>query len=120
MLDKRESTRKIKHLHITFFCGEGEHKGISSNFSYTGLFIKTRKKCKPGSSVNMILEIDDNQKIVFRGVVAWAKITSLFHDVKKVKKTSIFNRFNDGIGIKLTEPPQAYKDFLEALIKEHS
>jgi hypothetical protein len=57
MADKRKDKRKIKRLHITFTCGENEHKGISSNVSFSGLFIKTRKKFKPSSLVSMILEV---------------------------------------------------------------
>jgi Tfp pilus assembly protein PilZ len=64
MADKREGRRIIKRLRLTFLCGDEEYKGISSNFSDSGLFIKTRKRFKPGSSVNIILELEDIQKII--------------------------------------------------------
>jgi Tfp pilus assembly protein PilZ len=107
MADKRKDKRKIKRLHITILCGENQHKGISSNFSFSGLFIKTRKKFKPGSSVSMILEVNDSQKMSLRGTIARTKIGSKF------------DKFNDGIGIQLTTIPQAYKHHVETLINDN-
>jgi hypothetical protein len=45
----------------------------------------------------MIADVDDNQKMNLSGVIARTKITSKF------------DRFENGIGIELTEIPQAYK-----------
>jgi hypothetical protein len=56
--------------------------------------------------VNITLDLSDNQKINLNGVIARTKIASKF------------DRFENGIGIKLTEPPQEYKEFLKVLIKE--
>jgi Tfp pilus assembly protein PilZ len=105
MADKRDSKRKIKRLPITFLCGTKEHRGISSNFSARGLFIKTRKTFKPGLKINLVLEIDENFKIALRGVI-----------VREIKKGYI-NPFS-GIGVALTEIPQAYRDFLEVLARK--
>lgn len=106
MADKRSAKRRIKRMHITFSCDGKEFRGISSNVSYTGLFIKTRKKFKTGSSVNMIVNIDDNQKMNLNGVIARTKLTSKF------------DRLENGIGIKLIETPNVYKEFMEVLSKE--
>jgi Tfp pilus assembly protein PilZ len=106
MADKRSTKRRIKRMHIIFSCEGKEFRGISSNVSSTGIFIKTRKKFKTGLYVNMIVDIDENQKMNLNGVIARTKITSKF------------DRFVNGIGIELTEVPQAYKAFMEVLFKE--
>ncbi|MHA2218828.1 MAG: PilZ domain-containing protein [Candidatus Hodarchaeales archaeon] len=117
MADKRKTGRIIKRLHTTFLCGEKEYRGISSNFSLTGVFIKSRKKFKPGSSLNITLDLGDNQKIALIGEIAWVK-SSKPDRVNKVQKVSTFDKFNEGMGIKLNETPQEFKEFLKVLIKE--
>lgn len=103
MADKREAKRKIKRLPVTFSCKTEEYIGISSNISTTGIFIRTRKPFNTGLPVNLVLELDENTKIPLSGVISRAKIKTKF-------ETS-----NCGIGIQLTEAPEAYKDFLEVL-----
>lgn len=117
MADKRKTGRIIKRLHTTFLCDEKEYRGISSNFSLTGAFIKSRKKFKPGSPLSITLDLGDNQKIALIGEIAWIK-SSKPDRVKNVQKVSAFDKFNEGMGIKLTETPQEFKEFLKVLVKE--
>ncbi len=84
---------------------------ISSNFSLSGLFLKTRKKFKPGSPVNVTLHAGDDQQISLQGKIAWVKSSG--------KKSSVYDKFNEGIGITLTETPEEYKEFLKVIIREH-
>jgi len=98
-MEKRKIYRKIKRLPITFSDGQEEYAGISSDFSATGLFIRTRRPFSPGTSVKMVLETEKNQKIVLTGVVV------------RAIKTGIMD-FKNGMGIRLDSIPQVYKDFL--------
>ncbi|TNF55552.1 PilZ domain-containing protein [bacterium] len=105
MADKREAKRKIKRLPVTFSCKTEEYTGISSNFSTSGIFIRTRKNFNIGLPVNVVLELDENSKIPISGVISRAKTKTKFETT------------NCGIGVQLTEAPEAYKDFLEVLYK---
>ncbi len=100
MTDRRRAKRTIKRLLITFSNGELEYKGLSSDFSDIGIFIRTRKAFAPGTPVKMILEVDENEKITLTGEVVWAI------------KTGILD-FKNGMGIRLSNVQQSYKDFLE-------
>ncbi len=103
MTDKRRARRKIKRLFITFSDGVSEHKGISSDFSDTGLFIRTRINAfDPGTPVNVVLEVDEDRGIKLTG------------EVVRAIRTGILD-FKNGMGIRLTDIPQSYKDFLEEL-----
>jgi len=104
-MDKRLAKRKIKRLSITFSDGTIEHKGTSSDFSSTGIFIRTRKALKPGTSLNMVLELDNSRKIPLTGIVA------------RSIKTGVWD-FKNGMGIKLTSAPQVYEEFLKDLLKD--
>ncbi len=94
--------RRTKRLNISFSDGKVDHLGTSSNFSLTGLFIRTRKAFNPGTSLKIVLELDEHQKIDLTGIVVWATRTGNID-------------FKNGMGIKLTSLPQAYKDFVNGL-----
>jgi Tfp pilus assembly protein PilZ len=103
-MGEQRAVRKIKRLPITFSDGSVEYTGTSSDFSSTGLFIRTRKAFNPGTSMKMVLEVDESHKIALTGVVA------------RAIKTGVLD-FKNGMGIQLTSIPQAYGDFLNALLK---
>lgn len=98
----KRAPRKIKRLPITFSDGVVEHNGISSDFSSSGLFIRTRKAFDPGTPLKMVLEVDESRKIPLTGVVA------------RAIKTGVLD-FKNGMGMMLTSIPKAYEDFLKEL-----
>ncbi len=102
-MGKRQFTRKIKRLTITFTDGVKEHSGVSSDFSSNGIFIRTRKPFKPGTSLKMVLEINENKKIELTGIVARA-----------IKFGTMV--IKDGMGVRLDSIPDAYEDFLMDLL----
>lgn len=103
MMAKRGAKRRIKRLPITFTEGTVEYTGMSSDFSSTGLFIRTRKAFNPGTPVKIVFEVDGNHKIELAGVVA------------RAIKTGVM-AFKNGMGIKLSYIPKAYEDFLKEII----
>ena len=103
-MGKRKKIRKIKRRPITFSDGNVEYPGTSSDFSSTGLFIRTRRACRPGTSLSMVLEVGENRSIDLKGIV-----------VRAIKTGSIV--FKNGMGIQLTDIPQDYEDFIAELIK---
>jgi len=102
-MDKRAGKRRIKRLPITFSDGQINNSGTSSDFSSNGLFIRTRKAFVPGTSLIMVLEVEENREIQLKGVVARAIKTGL-------------SDFKNGMGIKLTSLSQDYRDFLKELL----
>ncbi len=95
--------RKIKRVPIVFSTSQNEYHGTSSDFSFTGLFIRTSKPFVPGTHLKMILEIDENRRIEISGVVA------------RASKTRSLD-FKNGMGVKITSRTQEYKDFLKELL----
>lgn len=105
MADKRINKRKIKRFHVKFFCGTEGYRGISSNLSHTGLYIRTRKTFKPGIPVKIVMEADKDKKIVLRGVI-----------VRQVNRR--YDNSDNGIGVELDETPQEYKELVEFILKK--
>jgi Tfp pilus assembly protein PilZ len=101
-MDKRIVPRRIKRLSITFSDGKVERTGTSSDFSETGLFIRTRKPFNPGTNVNIVIEITAGKQIRLEGIV-----------VRAIKTGAM--DFKNGMGIKLTTIPEEYKNFVKGL-----
>lgn len=105
MADKRNSKRKIKRLPVAFLCGTEECRGISSNMSHTGLFIKSRKTFKRGQTLKMVLDLDGNRKIALQGVVA-----------REINRG--FRNNNNGMGVELAETPREYTEMLKDMFEK--
>lgn len=100
-MEKRSCKRKIKRLNISFSDGNIEHKGISSDFSCNGLFIRTRNGYKEGTILQLMLDIDDIT-IPMTGIV-----------VRFIKPGIAIIKF--GIGIELTSTTPEYDNFIKEL-----
>ena len=102
MIEQRGSKRYRKEIPVAFSEGGKNHKGMSSDFSSSGVFIITRQPCKPGTSIKMTLEISKKEKIYLTGIVV------------RTIKTGVMT-IKDGMGIKLTDSPFTYQKFLDSL-----
>ncbi len=103
-MGNRIARRKIKRLTITFSDGIVEHSGTSSDFSMTGLFIRTRKALPPGTNLKIVVVLDDQRTITLMGIV-----------VRSIKTGSM--DIKNGMGVKFTYIPKEYEDFMNELLK---
>ncbi len=99
---KHRAIRKIKRISIMFTDGNIENQGTSSDFSFTGLFIRTRKPFPPGTQLKMILAIDTDKELVLTGMVTRATRTRVVD-------------FKNGMGVKINPISEEYKNFLKDL-----
>ena len=97
--------RFTKRLEVTFSSGGLSYRGILSNLSQNGLFIRTNRGFAPGSTVDIQLVMPDNTVCRLRGVV------------KRTIKTPMSSMKN-GMGIELTEKDAAYLNFMESFGQE--
>jgi Tfp pilus assembly protein PilZ len=97
--------RFTKRLEATFSSGGLTYRGILSNLSRNGLFIRTNRGFAPGSTVDIELVMSENKVCRLKGIV------------KRTVKTPMSSMKN-GMGIELTEKDAAYLNFLESFDKE--
>ena len=102
MANKRAERRKIRRLQASYSCNGVSCSGITSNFSRSGLFIRTRKPFTPGVSVEISLDLPDGRTICLSGVSVRAK---------KYR----FNCSANGMGVKLVSIPEEYEEFINSL-----
>ena len=103
--DKRRHPRFIKRLTATFVVDHQRSRGISSDLSEGGLFIRTSR----GLAVNTPIDIElllSNDRISFlKGVV------------RRTVRTPI-SAIKNGMGIEITQKDETFTDFVKSVIGE--
>ncbi|HXX56630.1 MAG TPA: PilZ domain-containing protein [Thermodesulfovibrionales bacterium] len=97
------SRRIIKRLETTFSSGDSKYRGISSDLSASGLFIRTQHGLVPGSIVDIELYLPDGKICILKGTV------------RRTVKTGMSSLFKDGMGVELIEQDSNYREFLKSL-----
>lgn len=95
---KRHCPRFTKRLEVTFTTDESKFRGISSDLSARGLFIRTQHGLNPGNVVDIEVYLPDGKIAHLQGVV------------RRTVKT--LSAIKNGMGIEVTERDENYLDFL--------
>jgi Tfp pilus assembly protein PilZ len=102
MAEKRNSKRKIKRLPVTFSSNGLEFNGYTSNLSFTGMFVRTRKPFKPGAQVKVSIQVDKNFTVSLTGI-----------SVRAINLGHAFSK--NGMGIQLLSQSEIYNNLLRDL-----
>ncbi len=93
--------RFTKRLEVIFGTGEVSYRGILSNFSESGLFIRTNRGFSPNTVIDIEIVLPDNNISRLKGIV------------KRTIKRPV-STIKNGMGIELIEKDQTYLDFLKS------
>jgi Tfp pilus assembly protein PilZ len=103
--DYKRTRRYTKRLEATFSSGNLSFRGILSNISESGLFIRTNRGFTPGTVVEIEVMMPDNTISHLKGVV------------RRTIKTPLTSMKN-GMGIELTERDEGYSRFVHSVIHD--
>lgn len=109
--NKRQHRRLIRRCEIDFSYDNLTFKGISSNFSVGGLFIRTKNPLSPDTVFDMIIHLPDASLSKLKGSVARSTKTSL----GRVMRTPL-QTVKDGMGVKIIEKDVHYLNFIKSLL----
>ncbi|NWF99105.1 MAG: PilZ domain-containing protein [Nitrospirae bacterium] len=101
----KRNPRFTKRLEISFTSGVHSFRGILSNISENGLFIRTNRGFAPGTIVDLELVLPGHTISRLKGIV------------RRTIKTPLTTMKN-GMGIELIEKDQNYIDFFNEFLKE--
>ncbi len=96
----QRAPRFTKRLEVKFSSGGDTYKGILSNLSQSGLFIRTNRGFSAGTTINIELVLPDGTIACLKGIVRWAEKTHL--------------AIKNGMGIELIEQDRAFMDFIKS------
>lgn len=102
MAEKRKQKRKAKRLYVRYFSHDLEFRGNTSNFSSSGLFIRTSKPFRPGVPVKIAFKAQEDREICLHGIC-----------VRSTKNP--FTSSKNGMGVQISSKPEDYEKFLSAL-----
>lgn len=99
---KRIHRRFTKRLESEFAVGKTVYRGISSDLSEKGLFIRTRHGAVPGSPIDITIHLPGGKVSTVKGIV------------KRTVKTRA-NIVKNGMGIEITEFDHNYTDYIKGI-----
>ncbi|MBI5639985.1 MAG: PilZ domain-containing protein [Nitrospirae bacterium] len=111
MANKREQRRFIKRCEVEFTADNVTVRGISSDFSLTGLFIRTNHPLPPDTVFDMVIYLPDGTPLKLKGkTVRAAKMGT-----GRVIGTPVKSMKN-GMGVEIIEKNADYLHFMRSLI----
>ena len=111
MTNNREQKRFIKRLNTDFSVDSVTHKGVSSNFSISGLFIRTNYPYTPDTLLDIAIHLPDGHVSRLKGRVKRSLKTSLGRVMGAPVKS-----LKNGMGIEIVESDAHYLHLIRDLI----
>lgn len=106
-MSKREAKRHVRRLEAEFEGGGLSGRGLTSDISRKGLFIRTQKALAPGSTVTVRLHLSDGRISTIRGIVRRA-----------IKVPIYASEIKNGMGIEIIEMDDAFRTLISELEDE--
>ncbi len=112
MADNRDQKRFIKRLNTDFSVDGVTRKGVSSNFSIKGLFIRTNYPYTPDTLLDIVIHLPNGQVSKIKGRVKRSLKTSLGRVMGAPVKS-----LKNGMGIEIVERDANYLHLIRNLIR---
>ncbi len=108
--EKARRKRCQKRLEVEFCANNIAYRGVSENFSISGLFIKADNCLVPGSAVAIKVHLPDGSISTLKGRVTRVQRPPY------ASGTASEKAFTDGMGIEITERDSNYLKFFMSLV----
>jgi hypothetical protein len=112
-MDKRQHKRFIKRCEVEFIANDITHRGISSNFSLNGFFIRTNYPPAPDTILHIVIHLPDGSTSKVTGKVIRASKTLTGRVMGTPVKT-----LKNGMGVEIIEKDTNYLHFIKSLLHE--
>jgi len=103
---KRKQDRFVRRLETEFSAEGRSYRGISSDFSAGGLFVRTNHAFVPGTIIELTIHLPDGFASTVKGVV------------KRAMKTPLISLKN-GMGIEIIEKDSHYVGFMKTFMPDY-
>ena len=102
-MERRQHKRYTSRCEIEFSKNGTTYRGISSNFSMNGLFIRTRNPFAADTEINLIVHFSNGSTAKLKGITRQA-----------LRKPSYTQK--NGMGIEIIEKDSNYFDFINSIV----
>lgn len=104
-MSKRKHVRFVRRLETEFSAEGKNYRGISSDLSCNGLFIRTNHAFPPGTALDITIHLPDGATSILKG------------RVRRALKTTVVSLKN-GMGVELIEKDYHYANFMLNFTKD--
>ena len=101
-MERRKQKRFIKRCEVTVTINGTTYRGISSNLSLSGLFLRTRKPLVADTLLELIVHFPDGSTSKLKGIAQWSLRSQV--DLGK-----------NGMGIEIIEKDSIYSDYVTSI-----
>ncbi len=106
-MSKREAKRHVRRLEAEFESAGFSGRGVTSDISKKGVFIRTHKALAPGTPVTVRIHLNDGRVSVIKGIVKRSiKIPMYASDIK------------NGMGIEIIERDDLFDELIKTFEQE--
>ncbi len=106
-MSKREAKRYVRRLEAEFESGGFSGRGVTSDLSKKGVFVRTHKALAPGTPVTVRIHLHDGRISVIKGIVKRSiKIPIYASDIK------------NGMGIEIIEMDDLFDELIKTFEQE--
>ena len=104
-MEKRQHKRYTSRCEIEFSMDGATYRGISSNLSLSGLFIRTRKPFTADTVIDLMIHFPNGSTSKLKGIT------------RRAIRNPLDNQ--NGMGIELIEKDSNYLDFINSIVSQH-
>jgi hypothetical protein len=104
-LEKRQQKRYTSRCEIEFSMNGTSYRGISSNLSMNGLFIRTRRPFPADTVTNLIVHCPNGSTSKLKGIT------------RRALRNPVNNQ-QTGMGIEIIEKDSNYIDFINSIVSQ--
>ena len=104
-MSKRKQDRFVRRLETEFSAEGKNYRGISSDLSRNGLFIRTNHAFAPGTIIDIVIHLPGGNSSKLKGTV------------RRALKTAVVS-IKNGMGVELTERDDFYIKFLDTFFPD--
>jgi len=111
MAERRELKRYRKRLQLRYGPEEGSRIGFTEDLSDTGIFLRSTFVHNPNTILQISMNVNGAQDVVFRGRVMWARRVP----------PNLMNKIKGGMGIHILSFSQGediYRELMASMLKK--
>lgn len=111
MAERRDLKRYRKRLQLRYGPEGPSRLGFTEDLSDTGIFLRSTFVHNPNTVLNIYMNVNAQQDVVFRGRVMWARRVP----------ANLMNKVKGGMGIHIltfSSGEDIYRDLLDSMVKK--
>ena len=115
MIDKRQQRRFLKRYRAEFSAHNRTYRGITVNFSLSGLFIITSNPFSQNTSLDIAVHLSDGSTSRLNG-----KVVGIYKTLSRDDVEIPYRTLNNGMGVTITQKDASFLHLIRSLLTDRT